>query len=168
MERKRNSSLAKIRTRARFRRHLVAAVLVAVSLAAPPSAHAATPVISRSIRNNFSTVQHFAGGPGCPATTEYATGNEHLVYVETSDGVHVSYGETFRILVVPDDPSLPSAQRQGTDALRFNLTPSGNEIFTESFHDFSPDLRISVYRTFVYANGEVKVDRTITRNPPSC
>jgi len=30
---------------------------------------------------------------------------------------------------------------------------SGAEVFTESFHDFSPpDLKVDYYRTFVYAN----------------
>ena len=47
---------------------------------------------------------------------------------------------------------------------------SGAEVFTESFHDFSPpDFRVDYYRTFVYANGDVRVDREIIRNPPpSC
>ena len=164
----RNAALVNIRPRRGLRRYVAAALFIAASLVAPRPAHAATPVVTRSITNGFSTVQHIAGDSSCAGVTEYASGNEHLVYVETAESVHVSYGETFRILVVPDDPSLPAVQRKGTDALHFNLTPSGNQILTESFHDFSPDLKISVYRTFVYVDGEVKVDRTFSRNPPSC
>jgi hypothetical protein len=155
------------RLRSRFRRLVLAAMVVAAVVAMAPAAAADTPTITREIRHAFSTVQYFPGGPGCPAATEYATGNDHLVIVEEGDTLHVTFGETFRILVVFDDPALGSFERKGTDALHFNLTKSGTEVFTESFHDFSPpDFRVDYYRTFVYANGDVRVDREIIRNPP--
>jgi hypothetical protein len=159
------------RLRRRYRRLVLAVTVVAAVMAMVPTAYAEPPTITREIRHAFSTVQHFPdAGPGCPANTEYATGNDHLVIVETDDSVHVSFGETFRILVVFDDPTIPSFERKGTDALHFNLTKSGTEVFTESFHDFSPpDFKVDYYRTFVYANGDVRVDREIIRNPPpSC
>jgi hypothetical protein len=158
------------RLRSRYRRLVLAVMVVAAAIAMVPAAYAETPTITREIRHAFSLVQHFPdAGPGCPAATEYATGNDHLVIVETDDSLHVTFGETFRILVVHDDPTIPSYERQGTDALHVNLTKSGTEVFTESFHDFAlPDFKLAYFRTFVYANGDVRVDREILRNPPSC
>jgi hypothetical protein len=126
------------RLRSRFRRLVAPAMAVVAVIAMAPAAAADTPTITRDIRHAFSTVQHFPGGPGCPASTEYATGNDHFVLVEDGDTVHATFGETFRILVVFDDPALGSFERKGTDALHFNLTKSGTEVFKESFHDFSP------------------------------
>jgi hypothetical protein len=158
------------RPRRRYRPLMLAAMVVAAVVAMAPAAAADTPTITREIRHAFSTVQYFPdAGPGCPAATEYTTGNDHLVIVEEGDSLHVTFGETFRILVVHDDPTIPSYERQGTDALHFNLTKSGTEVFTESFHDFAPDFRVAYYRTFVYANGDVRVDRAFDRlPPPSC
>lgn len=154
--------------RRRFRLAFLASTVVVALVGIVPAANADTPTITREIRHAFSTVQHFEGGPGCPAATEYATGNDHLVLVDAGDSFHVTFGETFQILVVFDDPTLPAFERQGTDALHYNLNKSGTEIFTESFHDFSPDLKIAAYRTFVYANGDIQVDREFVRNPPTC
>jgi hypothetical protein len=160
------------RLRRRYRRVVLVVMVVAAAMAMVPAAYAEPPTITREIRHAFSTVQHFDPIPECgfAGATEYATGNDHLVIVETGDSVHVTFGETFRILEVSDDPALGSFERKGTDALHFNLTKSGTEVFTESFHDFSPpDFRVDYYRTFVYANGDVRVDREIIRNPPpSC
>jgi hypothetical protein len=158
------------RLRHRYRPLVLAVMVVAAVVAMAPAASAEPPTITREIRHAFSTVQHFPdAGPGCPAATEYATGNDHLVIVEMGDSLHVTFGETFRILVVFDDPALGSFERQGTDALVFNLTKSGTEVFTESFHDFAPDFRVAYYRTFVYANGDIRVDRAFDRiPPPSC
>jgi hypothetical protein len=157
------------RLRRRYR-SLVLAVLAVAAVAMAPAAAADTPTITREINHPFSRPpQHFDPIPECgfPGATEYTTGNDHLVIVEEGDSVHVTFGETFRILEVPDDPAFPTIERQGTDALHFNLTKSGTEVFTESFHDFSPpDFRVAYYRTFVYANGDVRVDRTFDRIPP--
>jgi hypothetical protein len=138
--------------RRRYRSLVLAVMVVAAAVAMAPAAAADTPTITREIRHPFSTVQHFDPIPECgfPGATEYATGNDHLVIVDQGDSVHVTFGETFRILEVPDDPAFPTIERQGTDALHFNLTKSGTEVFTESFHDSSPpDFRIDYYRTFV-------------------
>jgi hypothetical protein len=155
-----------------YRPLVLAVMVVAAAMAMVPAAHAEPPTITREIRHAFSTVQHFDPIPECgfAGATEYTTGNDHLVIVDMGDSVHVTFGETFRILEVSDDPALGSFERKGTDALHFNLTKSGTEVFTESFHDFSPpDFRVDYYRTFVYANGDVRVDREIIRNPPpSC
>jgi hypothetical protein len=160
------------RLRRGYRPLVLAVMVVAVAMAMVPAAYAEPPTITREIRHAFSTVQHFDPIPECgfAGATAYATGNDHLVIVETRDSVHVTFGETFRILEVSDDPALGSFEHKGTDALHFNLTKSGTEVFTESFHDFSPpDFRVDYYRTFVYANGDVRVDREIIRNPPpSC
>jgi hypothetical protein len=154
--------------RRRFRLAFLASTVVVALVGIVPAANADTPTITREIRHAFSTVQHFDGGPGCPAATEYATGNDHLIIVDEGDSFHVTFGETFQILVVFDDPTIPAFERQGTDALHYNLNKSGTEVFTESFHDFSPDLKIAAYRTFVYANGDIQVDREFVRNPPTC
>jgi hypothetical protein len=161
------------RLRRRYRPLVLAVMVVAAAMAMVPAAYADTPTITREIHHPFSTrVQHFDPIPECgfPGATEYTTGNDHLVIVDQGDSVHVTFGETFRVLEVPDDPAFPTIERQATDALHFNLTKSGTEVFTESFHDFSqPDFKIDYYRTFVYANGDVRVDREIIRNPPpSC
>ena len=160
------------RLRRRYRRVVLVVMVVAAAMAMVPAAYAEPPTITREIRHAFSTVQHFDPIPECgfAGATEYATGNDHLVIVETGDSVHVTFGETFRILEVSDDPALGSFERKGTDALHFNLSKSGTEVFTESFHDFSPpDFRVDYYRTFVYANGDVRVDRAFDRlPPPSC
>jgi hypothetical protein len=159
----------------RLGRTLGAAIVTIAVLAAAPAALGAKPEISRTINNHFVTVQHFDAEPLCGpfsiAATEIATGNEHLVIVDQGDSVHVTYGETFHILAVPDDPSVPSDTRQGTDALVFNLLKDGTEIFHESFHDFGaaawdPFAKIQFFVTFVYRDGEVVVEHQFGRDLP--
>jgi hypothetical protein len=118
--------------------------------------------------NHFSKVAHFPPGCGFPGSTEYSTGTEHLQVVEFTDGtLHVAYGETFTILEVSDDPTVPPRERQGTDALTFHLINNGPEIFHESFHDKNTVFGdIFFMTTFVAINGEVQVDHTLARNPP--
>jgi len=63
--------------------------------------------------NHFSHVQHFDAGCGFPATTEYSTGTEHLIVQELPNGTfHVTYGETFTVLQVADDPDIAPFERQ--------------------------------------------------------
>jgi len=113
-------------------------------------------------------------GERCGRGPEYYTGNDHIVIVETEDMFHVTFGETYKVLGVPDDPTLPTHDGHGTDAFHFNFTKSGTEVRTESFHDFRTDefgtvQRIDYHLTFVFANGELRVDREIIRNfPPFC
>lgn len=157
-------------------RTLIVAVVIVVPLGSAPTVLAAKPEISRTINNHFVTTQHFDADPNCgPGASEIATGNEHLVIVDQGDSLHITYGETFHILVVPDDPAIPSTTRQGTDALVFNLLKDGTEIFHESFHDFgayaqSPfeqiQLKIQFFVTFVYRDGEVVVDHEFGRDLP--
>ena len=111
----------------------------------------------------------------CPgSTTEYATGNDHLVVVEDNDTVHVTFGEEFRVLMVFDDPSCPLIDRKGVDALHFNLTRGGTQTFSESYHEsFNRDgaqhfLTFRYYRTFVSTGDEIRVDRCITIGPNPC
>ena len=160
-----------------FRYSLVAAIVITAAFWIAPPAHAATPEITREIRHAFSLVQHFDPMPECgfPGVTEYATGNDHLVIVDQGDSVHVTFGETFRILVVYDDPAWPTEERQGTDALHFNLTKGDTVTFSESFHDFASRdgsknfFKVDYFRTFVSTGDEVRVDREFVRNPPpSC
>jgi hypothetical protein len=161
-----------------FRYRLVAAIVIAATLWTAPTAHAATPEITRVIRHAFSTVQHFDPIPECgfPGATEYATGNDHLVIVDQGDSLHVTFGETFHILEVPDDPAFPTIERQGTDALHFNLIKGGTVVtFSESFHDFASQddannfRKIDYYRTFVSTGDDVRVDREFVRKDlPPC
>ena len=160
---------------------LAAVLAIAVMAVAPVSAFAGRPVVDRVINNHFTHSQHFDPDPACgPYTpygvTEIATGNEHLVIVEAEDHLHISYNETFRILAVPDDPTVPTDTRQGTGALSFNLLKDGTmEVFHESFHDFGhaawdPNAKIHLSVTFVYRDGEVIVDHAFVRDgpPPGC
>jgi hypothetical protein len=160
-----------------IRGSLVAVIVFAASLGFAPAGHAAKPEIIREIRHAFSTVQHFDPIPECgfPGATEYATGNDHLVIIDKGDSFHLTFGETFRIMVVYDDPTWPTEERKGTDALHFNLTKGGTETFSESFHDFvSRDdsknfLKFDYYRTFVSTGDDVRVDREFVRKDfPPC
>lgn len=103
---------------------------------------------------------------------EIGLGNERLIVVDRGDSLHVTYGETFKILAVPDDPSIPSNTRQGTGALSFNMLKDGKLIiFKESFHDFGPAAwdpfaKIQFFTTFFYRDGEVIVDHFFGRDLP--
>ena len=160
--------------RSRWMRRAVAAGLgISLMLAAVAPVAAAQPTIERTINIGFHHEQHFDADPVCgPGGTEIATGNEHLIIVDRGDALHITYGESFKILVVPDDPSLPTFTRQGTDAITFNLLKDGSEVFHESFHDYAPAgwpfARIRVIVTFVYVNGEVQVDREMLHDIPPC
>jgi hypothetical protein len=154
----------------RARRLGVAVAICAIaSLAIAGSAAAAGNATVTTTVSHFSKATHFDPCLGFAGTTEYATGTEHLHVVELADGTrHVSYGETFWITEVSDDPTIPSRERQGTDALTFHLINNGPEIFHESFHDkntFFGD--IFFFTTFVAVDGKVRVDHTFVRNPPS-
>jgi hypothetical protein len=93
-----------------YRPLVLAVMVVAAAMAMVPAARAEPPTITREIRHAFSTVQHFDPIPECgfAGATEYTTGNDHLVIVDMGDSVHVTFGETFRILEVSDDPALGS------------------------------------------------------------
>lgn len=158
---------------------LIAAIFMTLSVGIAPAGHTAKPEITREVRHAFSTVQHFDPIPECgfPGATEYATGNDHLVIVDQGDSLHVTFGETFRVLEVPDDPAFPTITRKGTDALHFNLTKGGTETFSESYHEFGRVegsrnflFKFDYYRTFVSRGDDVRVDREFVRkdSPPSC
>lgn len=162
-----------------MRRTVAAGLGISLMLATVAPVAAARPSIDRTINIGFYHEQHFDADPSCgPSSigvTEIATGNDRLVIVDQGDHLHVTFGETFKILLVPDDPSLPTSTRQGTDALTFNLLKNGTEIFHESFHDYGlsawmPFAKIRMVLTFVYANGEVQVDRALLHDfpPPGC
>ena len=148
---------------------LIAAIFMTLSVGIAPAGQAAKPEIIREIRHAFSTVQHFDPECGFPGATEYATGNDHLVIIDKGDSFHATFGETFRIMVVFDDPAFPTLERKGTDALHFNLTKGGTETFSQSFHDFASQddsknfLKFDYYRTFVSTGDDVRVDREFVR-----
>lgn len=160
----------------RFFYLLIVALVILTAVPPVRAAAAEGPVITREVRHAFSTVQHFDPIPECgfPGATEYATGNDHLIIVDMGDSVHVTFMETFRVLEVPDDPSFPTIERKGTDTIHFNLTKSGTETFSESYHEFASKegennfWKIGYFRTFVSVGDDVRVDREIVRNPPSC
>jgi hypothetical protein len=163
----------------RARRRLAAVAVITASLvaSATPALAGEQPDITREVQHAFSTVQHFDPDPECgtPGATEYATGNGHLVIVDQGDSVHVTFGETYHILVVYDDPTWPMETRQGTDAGQFNLTKGGTETYSESFHDFASKdgsknfLKLDYYRTFVSTGDDIRVDREFVRkDSPPC
>jgi hypothetical protein len=140
---------------------------------------AGQPVISRTIDIHFEHTQHFDGNPACGpfmgGVTETATGNSHVVAIDQGDSFSVTFGETFKILAVPDDPSFPTTTRQGTDAAHFRLLKDGTTIFHESFHDFGlaawdPNAKIQLFTTVIYRDGQVVIDHTFGRDlpPPGC
>ena len=150
-------------------------LLVALVAAAPVLA--GRPEVTRSINNHFHLEQHFpanyACGPYGWGVTEIAEGNEHFVVVDDGARLTLTYGETFRITAVPDDPSIPTNTRQGSDALTFVLQRDGDVMFHESFHDFGPaawdsDAQIRFVTVFTTRDGEVQVDHSIENDmPPS-
>jgi hypothetical protein len=174
---KRPQSDSKPRGGRPFRGALIAAIAMAVNVGIAPAGQAVKPEISREIRHAFSTVHHEDPIPECgfPGATEYATGNDHLVIVDQGDSFHVTFGETYRILVVFDDPTWPNEERKGTDALHFNLTKGGTETFSEAFHDFASlddsknFFKFDYYRTFVSTGDDIRVDREFIRKDfPPC
>jgi hypothetical protein len=152
-------------------------VAVALMLGSIPAAQAEKPQITREVRHAFATEQHFDPIPECgfPGATEYATGNDRLIIIDKGDSFHVTFGETFRILEVSDDPEVAPIERKGTDTLHFNLTKSGTETFTENYHEFFSTngeqnlFVIRYHRTFVATEDGVRVDREIDIFPfPPC
>src|SRR3954451_5171672 len=96
------------------RRSCIAIALCAItSLAiAGPAAAAGQATVTMTV-NNRSEVEHFDGCGGSPGVTEYLTGREHLHFVEFTNGtLNVSYGTTFWVTEVSDDPTVPTRQRQ--------------------------------------------------------
>src|SRR5262245_24068444 len=145
-----------------------------VTPAASATAAARPPVVSTDV-NHFHVMQHFDPLPGCGTqygTTAVATGTERLHVTQTDDMLHVAYGETFRIVETPDDPSVLSYEHQGTDALTFQLVNNGAvQVFHESWHDNKTAFGdLSFHTAFVAVNGEVHVDHTFGRGevPPGC
>jgi hypothetical protein len=153
--------------------------ILAITIVGAGQVAAASPAITRTIDHDFVEVQHFDANPACGpyavATTETLTGVIHTVIVDQGDSVHVAYGGTNTILVVPDDPALPAYTRQSTNAGHVNLLKNGTVVAHESFHDFGAagwvlSAKIHFFTTFVFANGDVRVDRTAVRDgpPPGC
>jgi hypothetical protein len=157
----------------------IALALVAASVLAPPVA-AGRPTITREIDIHFHLEQHFDGDPSCgpffvDGVTEIADGSSHLVIIDDGSSLKVTFGETFKILAVPDDPSIATNTRHGTDAGHFIAQRDGDVIFHESFHDYGPaawdlDAQIRFVTTFTTKNGEVHVDHLIENDmpPPGC
>jgi hypothetical protein len=133
----------------------------------PPAAAQEPPTVTTAV-NHFSTVREFPAYCGFPASTEYATGTEHLqVVVLPSGTLKVTYGETFTILEVSNDLAVPPRERKGTDALTFHLINNGPEIFHESYHEHNTVFGdIFLTTTFGAVEGEVRVDHTLGRNLP--
>ena len=164
---------------ARARRAPVLAFALAVALTVPATVSGASPTVERIISNHDVHGQHFDADPNCGpytmGTTEIVTRNEHIVLVDHGDRFHFTYNAAFEILVVPDDPAVPSHSRRGTEVLSFHLLKDGSEIFHQSFHDFGPaawmpfaKIRINV--TFVVRDGQVVVDHAVVHDepPPGC
>ena len=135
---------------------------------AGPAAAAGPPTVTTTV-NDLSAVEHFDGcGDGSPGVTEYLTGREHLQVVEFAPDIgKVTYGSTFRITEVSDDPTVPPRERQGTYAGTFHLIDNGTAIVHESFHDLNTTFGNTFeVITFVAVQGVVRVDHDLIRNPP--
>jgi hypothetical protein len=153
----------------RVRRLLAALFAGAIgALALVPPAAAQEPPTVTTVVNHSSTVKEFPAYCGFPASTEYATGTEHLqVAVLPSGTLQVTYSETFEILEVSSDPAVPPRERKGTDALTFHLINNGPKIFHESYHENNTVFGdIFLTTTFVAIDGEVLVDHNLGRNLP--
>ena len=118
--------------------------------------------------NNVSEVEHFEGCGGGPGVTEYLTGREHVQVVDFGQGtLKLTYGLTFRVTEVSDDPTVPSRERQGSDERTLHLLDDGSVIFHESFHDLNTGFGDTfAVTTFVGVGGEVRVEHDFVRNPP--
>ena len=117
-----STSIRRLRIPRRAAISIVLALVVA-SIAAGPVA-AGRPIITREIDIHFHLEQHFDGDPSCgpffiDGVTEIADGNSHLVIIDNGSSLKVAFGETFKILVVPDDASIATNTRHGTDAGHF-------------------------------------------------
>ena len=160
--------------RSNRRSHRLAAVVGALALVATtaaPAFAAVRPTVERNI--HFEEVQYFPGSDCGPGSTEIATGNSHMVVVDDGTMLHVQFTETFQVQMIWDDPTMPDGYRQGTDALTFQLTRNGTQVFHESFHDFGPapflggaDAHIQFFATFVAKDGVVRVDHSFGRDLP--
>jgi hypothetical protein len=143
----------------------VVGVMPAVAEPLPPEV---TTVISHE-----AETQHLEADPAClmpVGVTEIQEGTERFHTVEQGDTLHFVAGETVRIQEISDDPSIPTSERQATDAVIFQHIENGGavvEVFHESFHD-KPTVwgDIAFYVTFVSVDGEVRVDRVFGRNLP--
>jgi hypothetical protein len=161
------------------RRRLGIATGLLVALVAASPAAAAQPTVTRTIDNDHHSEMHFDGDPACGpfigGVTEIVDGHEHLVIVDDGTRLTVHFGEQFKIVAIPDDPSIAPNTRSGTDALTFVAKRNGDTIFHESFHDFGPaawnlNAKIRFATTFITHDGEVQVDHTVDNDmpPPGC
>jgi len=146
--------------------------LATIALAAPASA--APPTVTTTVRH-VQFADHYDDNPSCGtvASTVYYDGTDRLHVAFAGDTIHASYGATFKIREVPDDPSFPTLEREATDSFTFQLTNGGVQVFHESFHDsVTPFGDLRLYTTFVAVDGVVKVDYTRVGPsgvpPPGC
>ena len=151
----------------RFLLVLVTAAGLAALWIAGPAAAAGSPAVTTIVRP-ISFAEHFDAACGLPGSTEYWSGTERYHAVEFADGsVNITWGASFKVHQVSDDPTVAPRDRQGTDANVFHLSDNGPVVFHESFHDRNTDWGdIFLTTTFVEVNGEVQVDHTLTRNLP--
>jgi hypothetical protein len=151
--------------------------LVAALCGAPGAS--ASPTVTREINiHHDEGYRHFDPDPSCgpyepfaSGVTEHLVDNEHLVVVDDGTRLNVTFGETFWIEVIPDDPSLPVTTRKGTDAGHFVALRDGDTIFHESFHDYggaawNPDAKIRTMYTFVTHDGEVDLKQFVVNDFP--
>ena len=152
----------------------IALGLIAAAIAVAPAA-AARPQVTHAINIGFHIEQHFDADPKCGpfaiGVTEIADGNSHLVIVDDGTRLSITSGETFWVTAIPDDPTIASNTRHGTDAGHFQLQRDGDVIAHESFHDYGaaawdPDAKIRLSTTFITHNGEVQVDHGIFNDMP--
>jgi len=148
--------------------------LIAAAIAVAPAA-AARPVVTRVVDIGFHIEQHFDADPSCGpyaiGGTEIADGNSHLVIVDDGTRLAITYGETFRITAIPDDPTIASNTRQGTESGHFLIKRNGDLVVHESFHDYGAaawdlDAKIRLSTTFITHDGEVQVDHGIFNDMP--
>lgn len=152
----------------------IALGLIAAAIAVAPAA-AARPQVTHAINIGFHIEQHFDADPKCGpfaiGVTEIADGNSHLVIVDDGTRLSITSGETFWVTAIPDDPTIASSTRHGTDSGHFQLQRDGDVIAHESFHDYGPaawdpDAKIRLSTTFITHNGEVQVDHGIFNDMP--
>ena len=152
----------------------IALGLIAAAIAVAPAA-AARPVVTRVVNIGFHIEQHFDADPKCGpfaiGVTEIADGNSHLVIVDDGARLSITAGETFWVTAIPDDPTIASNTRQGTDSGHFLIKRNGDLVVHESFHDYGVaawdlDAKIRLSTTFITHNGEVQVDHGLFNDMP--
>jgi hypothetical protein len=147
--------------------HRVLALVVAVlALAALPATSASAADHRTVVSHNVSWTEVFPDDICGPRenTTTFTAKMMQTRLIERPDG-SFSYRDVATVTYVSDfaDPTIEDLTGRLTEVNHFILTPAGNFTGTSTFHDFLGSIKIFVRVNLKVVNGEVLVDREITK-----